>query len=364
MRRSAQPRVRSQGEVLFESPALRAQLVNLSRGGLCARGELPPRLADSLEQRPEVLRVAFGLLDGRPPISAQVKLAWVRSSDEAEATFGLTFIGVHDDDRTRLDAAIAARLSDDPEPSMTSQPQGELRLRLPSGPVLRAEADSIDGNGVLIGAELPWLRLGSRLEAEIDGVWRAATATWVGLDIAPSDAARLRMRLEFELAAGGRRDNTLPYFFESVAAASQVRAELDAIPAGEEEAWARSQMEKLDLSASLEPRSAEAGWRGLFLVRLGARRRVRLALLRTLAVLLVLSALFAIARLVHRDAAVRDVPVDVRPISKAPGEAPLVQSGRGLELEEPEAQVRAVSPPRPHPVPQKPRAKKPGKRAR
>jgi hypothetical protein len=372
MRRSAQPRVRSQGEVLFEAPALRAQLVNLSLGGLCARGELPTRLADSAARRPEALRVTLGLLDGRPPIAANAKFAWVHNSDSAEAqhTFGLCFVDVNDDDRARLDEAIAARQTDDPEPSMTSQPQGELRLRLPSGPVLRAEADSIDGNGVLVGAELPWLRIGSRLEVEVDGVWRAAHATWVGLDTAPSGAARLRMRLEFEPELGNRHDSTLPYFFDSVAAASQVRAELDAIPEGEEESWARSRMRQLDLSAALEPRDPDAGWRGHFLVRLGARRRVRLALVRMLVVLLALGGLFAIARLLsHRGAPVRDVPVDVRPVASLPGERPLVESKRGADLNELESPqpLRASATPTQraaHPASHKPPTKKPRKRRR
>jgi hypothetical protein len=354
MRRSPQPRVRSSGEVLFD--AQRAQLLNLSRGGLCARGELPQRLGDSVEQRPEV-RVALGLLDGRPPILAQAKLAWVRRGRDGEnaPTIGMSFVDVSGDDQQRLDAAIAARVSDTPEPAMAEEPRGELRLRLADGATLRLSADSIDDRGLLVGAELPWLRVGARFEAEIDGVWRAARSSWVGLDVAPSGAARLRMRLE--LVTEEKREITRPYFFtghetEAVEPeVASVRAELDAIPEGQEEAWARDKLGDDPVKLRVSAPS-----RGHLLVRLGLHRRGRLAMLRVAAVVLALGVLYGVGHLVahYLQPRPKDVPIDVRPVTPTPTPAPLVESQRGApidELEVPAAKKTASHGP-------KPRAKK------
>ena len=212
----------SQGEILVEAGApnatARASLLNFSRGGLCARGALPEplgsaRQTDSLERRDDVLRIALGLLDGTPLIWASAKLAWraIDPSDpEHTLTFGLRFVDLSDGDRQLLDAAIETR---DRAAAATG-----MRLRLSGGAVLRTTVESQEDGGALLGAELPWLRVGADMEAELDGRWIAARASWIGLDTSPSGAARLRMRVVFQPDPAPRRDATLTHFSTPAAA--------------------------------------------------------------------------------------------------------------------------------------------------
>ena len=346
---------------------MRAQLVNLSHGGLCARGVLPPRLRDGIEQRPGVLKIAVGLQDGTAPITAEAKLAWVNeAAHEAEPSFGLCFVDLSGEDQARLDAAILARLEEPP----TVAPHNALRLRLASGPVLRAEADSVDATGALIGAELPWLRVGAELDAEIDGDWIPARASWIGLDVAPSGIARLRMRIAFvpRGRATERREVTLPYF--STEAARAELSEHDSLDVSDEVhhshersrvAAGRTDLPPLASQAQLvlasERRRDES--RGHELVRIGAQRRRRLALLRVGIVLLSLSALYLAAR--HFSGATLapglDVPTAVRPATASasaelpsPQSAAPIESERAPAIDEPLETSRAAA----HP----PRAKK------
>src|SRR5687768_7770597 len=162
MRRSLEPRVPSAGELLFEVGGMpvRAQLVNVSRGGLCARGDLSQRVLDAVRSDP-ALPIALGLLDGTPPIQGSATLVWAAERDDGVdgPPFGLRFIDLSADDRARLDAAISAR--GEPAAREASRPpRGPLRLRLADGQVLRTEVTELDHDGAMLCAELPWLRVG------------------------------------------------------------------------------------------------------------------------------------------------------------------------------------------------------------
>lgn len=212
MRRATGPRVASQGELLFEaashSAAARAALINLSRGGLCARGALPSRLAETGPARDSVQRVALGLCDGRPPLSVSAQLAWVQAGQrlgEDAWSFGLRFVDLSEDDCARLDAVV-----DSAGPPKASAGDA-LRVRLDNGTVLRTTIDQLDERGALLGAELPWLRLDADLGVELDGEWQGARASFIGLELTGEGVARLRLGLSFT-GEPRAREITLPYF--------------------------------------------------------------------------------------------------------------------------------------------------------
>jgi hypothetical protein len=206
--------------------------------------------------------------------------------------------------------------------------------------VLRTVAESIDEDSALLGAELPWLRIGESLQAEIDGEWIDASPMSIALDVDDAGTPRLRLRVALSRP---RRDTTLPYFFSSSDTPTHVvRAELDAIMEGGETEWARKRMAAANAEPprmALTPPTTESQQRGLQLVRKASARRVRLAVARVLIVVL-----FAVAgaltwRLVHRKltAVSGDVPVDVRPVVSPPTKQPLIENERDPVAEEPEA---------------------------
>ncbi len=309
------------------APSKRAAIVNLSRGGVCARGLLP--VGPGASDEGALIRVALGFADGTPPVAADARVAWVepprRAADEA-CTFGLCFVDLANEDKARIAAAVAAR-EDAPVAPAASK---EVRLRLDDGPTLRAQADSIDETGAIIGAELPWLRLGAEAEGELDGARFEGRIAWIGLDVTAAGVARLQLRLAF--AAGTtigkpeRRDSTLPYFSTEAA-----RAELPtggAAPESDGVPWFEDRSRSagaLPLVATTETALAvrerkDSTSRGLALVRMGVRRRKRMALLRAAVVVLSLSALFLIARTFLRTTPAPEAPATIA-AEAAPAEA-------------------------------------------
>jgi len=281
MRRSLEPRVRSQGEILFQTDGrgagLRATIVNVSAGGVCARGVLPEgeKRGDETTQ----LGVTLSLEDGAPPVAARAKVAWVappqRPGDRDEArTFGLSFVDLSGDARERLGAVVGAEESANAQAAARA-----IRLRLDGGPALRAEAEAVDERGAILGAELPWLRLGGGASTEIDGRELSGRIDWVGMDVSPTGAARLRIRIAFSPEPRERRDSTLPYF-----STDPQRERAAPIAAA------------IAIANPVEARPRNVTDRVSSLVRLGEKRRVRMGLLRVAIGLLAVSALLLFVR--------------------------------------------------------------------
>lgn len=298
MRRSAEPRVAARGEVLFQAPDLReaARIVNLSRGGVCVCGALP-----SSQEAP--WSITLGLQDGREPIRATARLAWVAEPGGAESqarTFGLCFTQLDAADRARLDAQVAVpavpQRIDDPRP---------VRLRLDGGPVLRATTESIDDHHAVVSAELPWLRVQAAVEAELDDRTAEGRVAWVGVEQTPTGSTRLRLRLELtdRGATSTRRDQTLPYFSTEALgrrdptptppAPSPLERVLAAPPPAPKHSALR-RLVRRDVSGAHAHVAS--------LVKLGSRRRAVLAVLRIVVALLAVSAALWLARAVRHSA--------------------------------------------------------------
>jgi hypothetical protein len=75
----------------------------------------------------------------------------------------------------------------------------KVRIKLAGLPApLRAVARDLSEQGVMLEAELPWLKLGSAVTTEVAaGRERVGRLKWVGIDVAPSGAARLRVSVDF-----------------------------------------------------------------------------------------------------------------------------------------------------------------------
>ena len=101
------------------------------------------------------------LLDGATPLTARARVAWVRDEDRS---FGMCFVDLAGDARARLAAVVGG----EPHTSRHATPR-TLRLRLDGGPALRAQVEVLDERGAILGAELPWLRLGGLATTELDG---------------------------------------------------------------------------------------------------------------------------------------------------------------------------------------------------
>ncbi len=300
--------------------AARAALVNLSSGGLCARGALPARLAEGGPARDTVQRVALGLCDGRPPMSVGARLAWVRAGDEAWS-FGLRFVDIDDGDRQRLDAVVEAA-------SVSSfSGSNALRLRLEDGTILRASVDQLDDGGALVGAELPWLKMDSDLGVEIDGQWRSSRTNFIDLEVTPAGVARLRVGLSFQPTSSPRaerREITLPYF-----STLEARAELPAEGAPHLE----------DAAPSVE--STPHGIKRVReLLRMGARRRGVAAALRAAIVIVALSAVYFGVRAFHRTSAPLTPAATISP-------APLVPAPSSIPSATPVSSKAPAKPTRP-----------------
>jgi hypothetical protein len=258
------------------------------------------------------------------------------------------------EDRERLSAAVAAR---EDAPALAPAALREAKLRIDDGPTLRARAESTDASGAVIGADLPWLRLGAQISGEVDGQTFQGRIAWVGLDVSAAGIARLQLRLAFDagrgLGKGERRDITLPYFSTEAARAELNEPAPDPAPA--QVAWyeERSRAVSPVTSTAIVVRERPEGTgRAQALVQIGARRRRRLAMLRTAVVLFSLLALFLAARAFLR---VAPAALPVAPPAAGPVEPALAEE---------EPAPSSPVPRSPTPKGGAPRGKKPAKRAR
>ncbi len=98
---------------------------------------------------------------------------------------------LYDDTRGRLARVLSAVRG---EPT-GSRPKTNVRIKLAALPApLRAVMRDESHGGMLIEAELPWLTVGSEIQAEFpDGREKAGRVHWFGVDATRAGSARLRI---------------------------------------------------------------------------------------------------------------------------------------------------------------------------
>ncbi|MGZ3442056.1 MAG: PilZ domain-containing protein [Polyangia bacterium] len=155
---------------------LRARAVNLSTGGIFIAADEP------LDPGAQV-HLKVNLRDGASPLDVDAQV--LRS---AEGGVALRFVALDDVARRRITRLVQKR-----EPTQFGK--RDVRIHLPSlSAPLRASARDLTERGVMIEAELPWLRLGSQVTTELSSD-RACDGRvqWIGLDVTRSGSARLRI---------------------------------------------------------------------------------------------------------------------------------------------------------------------------
>ena len=179
MRSVDSPRVLHDATVELDSGKL-GRAVNLSTSGILVSSE------EKLDPGAQV-RLKVNLRDGAKPLDVGAEV--VRAGSDGLA---LRFVDLDDVARQRLQRLIQKR-----EP--TGVGKHDVRIHLPSlASPLRASARELNDSGVMIEADLPWLRLGSPVTAELSPE-RACDGhvSWIGLDVTRVGAARLRIFVDF-----------------------------------------------------------------------------------------------------------------------------------------------------------------------
>jgi PilZ domain-containing protein len=154
----------------------KARAINLSTGGIFIAHDEP------LDVGGEV-HLKVNLKDGATPLDVDAKVL-----RHADGGFALSFVGLDDVAKRRIQRIVQKR-----EPTQFGK--RDVRIHLPSLPApLRASARDLTERGVMIEAELPWLRLGSQVTTELSAD-RACDGRvqWIGLDVTRSGSARLRI---------------------------------------------------------------------------------------------------------------------------------------------------------------------------
>jgi hypothetical protein len=175
MRSVDAPRVQYDATVEIGEKA-RGRAINLSTGGILVSSE------ESLEPGAQV-QLKVNLHDGSSPLAVGAEV--VR---RGEGGMALRFVDIDEISKQRIQRLIQRR-----EPTIFGR--RDVRIHLPSLPApLRASARDLTERGVMIEAELPWLKLGSSVTAELSQD-RACEGrvSWIGIDVTRSGAARLRM---------------------------------------------------------------------------------------------------------------------------------------------------------------------------
>jgi hypothetical protein len=175
MRSVDAPRVAHDATVELGSGEL-ARSINLSTGGVFVSAETPLELGAQL-------RLKVNLRDGSEPVDVAGEV--VRHADSGMA---VRFLGLGEPDRERIQRLVQKR-----EPTLFGR--RDVRIHLPSlSAPLRATARDLSDRGVMIEAELPWLKLGSQVTTELSPE-RACEGRvqWIGLDVTRGGAARLRI---------------------------------------------------------------------------------------------------------------------------------------------------------------------------
>ncbi|HXU70664.1 MAG TPA: PilZ domain-containing protein [Polyangia bacterium] len=187
----------------------KARAINLSTGGILISAEQPLDLGSAVHLK-------VNLKDGASPLDVNAQV--LRRADGGVA---LRFVDLDDVAKRRIQRLVQKR-----EPTQFGK--RDVRIHLPSlSAPLRASARDLTERGVMIEAELPWLRLGSQVTTELSSD-RACDGRvqWIGLDVTRSGSARLRIFVDL---TEERADGT------PVGPPPRVIDANDAVPVGEPE---------------------------------------------------------------------------------------------------------------------------------
>jgi hypothetical protein len=157
----------------------RARAVNLSTGGIFVK-------ADEPLDPGALVHLRVDLRDGASPVDVDGEVVW-----RANGGMALRFLELDELARRRIQRLVQKR-----EPTISSR--RDVRIHLPSLPSpLRATARDMTERGIMIEAELPWLRLGSPVTTELSPE-RACDGhvQWIGLDVTRAGSARLRVFID------------------------------------------------------------------------------------------------------------------------------------------------------------------------
>ena len=190
MRSTAEPRIDHDGAARVTTPRGEWQgaVLNVSVGGAFIAG------VPALPRGTEVaLDIELG--DGEPPLCADGNVVWSRQVAQAEGPAGvaLRFSRVAHQGVRRIARLVASR---------AQAPLGLLkrrvRVRLPGMEApMRAVASDVTPETVMVESELSWLQLGAPVSTELGpNDVRNGRLRWVGVDVAPSGAARLRLAID------------------------------------------------------------------------------------------------------------------------------------------------------------------------
>src|SRR6266542_3974909 len=185
MRSVHAPRVPHDATVELSSGSV-ARAINLSVGGIFVAAEAP------LDPGAHI-QLKVNLLDGRAPVAVEGEVVW-----RADHGMALRFIGLEEAARLRIQQLVKKREN-------TIVARRDVRIHLPSlSAPLRASARDLSERGIMVEAELPWLRLGSPVTTELSPD-RACDGRvqWIGLDVTRSGAARLRIFVDLNEAVAG-----------------------------------------------------------------------------------------------------------------------------------------------------------------
>ena len=190
MRSPAEPRVIHDGPARVTTPRgeWKGATLNLSVGGAFVAGV--PALPKGTE-----VALDLELGDGEPPLAADGKVVWSRDLAQADGPAGvaLRFSRIAHDGVRRIARLVATH---------AEAPQGLLRrrvrVRLPGlDSPLRAIASDVTQETVMVESEIGWLQLGAAVSTELaPNDVRNGRLRWVGVDVAPSGSARLRLAID------------------------------------------------------------------------------------------------------------------------------------------------------------------------
>lgn len=178
MRSVQSPRVAHDATVEIGSGS-RGRAVNLSTGGIFVAAEQP------LDPGAQV-HLKVNLRDGASPLDVDAEVVW-----RGDGGMALRFVELDDVGRRRIQRLVQKR-----EPTQLGG--RDVRIRLPElNAPLRASARELTERGLMIEAELPWLRLGSAVTAELSPDQACdGHVQWIGLDVTRSGSARLRIFID------------------------------------------------------------------------------------------------------------------------------------------------------------------------